>query len=59
MKLRDLIRTLEKNGFCLIRQGGHMIYGNGSLSVSVPRHTFLNGKTVHFILKNAGISKKE
>lgn len=57
MKLKDLIRELEHNGFRLIRQSGHMIFGNGSVSVAIPRAKFVNGKTVHFILKNAGIRK--
>ncbi len=55
MKLKDLIRTLEDGGFYLTRQSGHMIYSNGTISVAVPRHKFLNGKTAFFILKNAGM----
>ena len=57
MKLKDLVRELENNGFCLIRQSGHMIFGNGTISVAIPRSKFVNGKTVHFIFKNAGIKK--
>jgi predicted RNA binding protein YcfA (HicA-like mRNA interferase family) len=55
MKFKDLIRELEDHGFYLARQSGHIIYSNGVISVAVPRHKFVNGKTVHFILKNAGI----
>lgn len=57
MKLKDLVRELEQNGFCLVRQSGHMIFSNGVVSVAIPRARFVNGKTVHFILKNAGIKK--
>ena len=55
MKLKELIRKLEDGGYYLARQSGHMIYSNGTVSVAVPRHLFVNGKTVHFILKNAGL----
>lgn len=55
MKIRDMIKLVQSHGFYLIRQSGHMIYSNGSINIAIPRHNHLNGRTVHFILKKAGI----
>lgn len=56
MKRRDLIKTLEKNGWKLVRKGGnHDIYSDGVNSEPVPRHAEINEITAKSILKRAGI----
>jgi mRNA interferase HicA len=58
MKLRDLVKKLEANGFRKIRDGGnHTIYkAPGKRAVQVPRHREINENTAGQILKDAGIN---
>lgn len=51
MKLRDLIKELERAGWSLIRNGKHMVYGNGSKTVAVPYNKDINKYTAKAILK--------
>lgn len=53
---RDAVRVLEKRGFRTLRQGKHLIMGNGLVSVAVPRHTTINAYTMGNIAKVAGLS---
>ena len=56
MKNRDLIKTLETNGFKFLRSGGeHDIYSNGIKTIAVPRHREINEITAKKILKEAGV----
>jgi predicted RNA binding protein YcfA (HicA-like mRNA interferase family) len=63
MKLRELVRFLEDNGYRFARAkgGSHHIYSNGTHSVPIPVH---GGKDfgedfIRMILRETGISKKE
>ncbi len=35
MRLKDIVSLLESNGFVLLRSNGHMVYGNGSVTVAL------------------------
>ena len=60
MKLRDLIRHLEKNGCELLREGGnHSLYVNRRTrkSTAVPRHREINDFLAAKICKDLQIPK--
>jgi mRNA interferase HicA len=60
MKLRDLIRHLEKNGCELLREGGnHSVYVNRKArkSTAIPRHREINDFLVAKICKDLEIPK--
>lgn len=53
---KELTRILIANGFKLIRQSGHQIYGNGIINVAVPRsRKNLSFVICRFVLRKAGI----
>ncbi len=59
VKRKDLIKYLESNGFCLLREGGnHSIYTNNNTTIPVKRHTTFERITVNQICKQAGLDKK-
>jgi len=60
MKLRDLIRHLEKNGCELLREGGnHSVYVNRKTrkATAVPRHREINDFLAAKICKDLEIPK--
>ena len=60
MKLRDLIRHLEKYGCELLREGGnHSVYVNRKTrkSTAVPRHREINDFLANKICKDLEIPK--
>ncbi len=56
---RDAVRVLEKRGFRILRQGKHLILGNGLVIVAVPRHTVINAYTMGNIAKVAGLTPEQ
>ena len=52
----DAVRVLEKQGFRVLRQGKHVIMGNGRVSIAVPRHTTINAFTMGNIARVAGLT---
>ncbi|RHP98992.1 type II toxin-antitoxin system HicA family toxin [Roseburia sp. AM51-8] len=56
MKRADLIRTLEQNGWYLLRNGSnHDIYTNGVKKEPIPRHKEISERLAKTILKRAGV----
>jgi len=56
VKRRELVKYLEKNGFCMMRQGRkHEIYTNGEKILPVKRHRTLDRITANEICKQAGL----
>lgn len=56
MKRTDLVRTLTKAGYFLLRNGSnHDIYSNGIHKIAVPRHREIKERTAKDIMKEAGI----
>jgi predicted RNA binding protein YcfA (HicA-like mRNA interferase family) len=52
----DAIRALEKAGFAVLRQGKHVVMGNGSRILTVPRHNPVNAITMGGIARDAGLT---
>ena len=52
----DAIRALEKAGFVVLRQGKHVVMGNGSRILTIPRHNPVNAITMGGIVRDAGLS---
>ena len=54
MKLKDLIKLFEKNGWYKVREGGnHTVYTNGKEIEAIPRH-----KEIAEILAKAIIKRR-
>jgi predicted RNA binding protein YcfA (HicA-like mRNA interferase family) len=53
------IRALEKAGFKIVRQSGHIVLSNGSRFVVVPRNNPINAFTMGGIAKDAGFTVEE
>lgn len=56
---KDAVRVLEKAGFEIKRQSGHIVMSNGSVRVTIPRHNPINAITMGNIAKDAGLSPEE
>ena len=52
----DAIRALEKAGFAVLRQGKHVVMGNGSRILTIPRHNPVNAITMGGIARDAGLT---
>jgi predicted RNA binding protein YcfA (HicA-like mRNA interferase family) len=53
------VRALERAGFVIRRQSGHVVMVKGSLEVIVPRNNPINSFTMFAIVKDAGITVDE
>jgi predicted RNA binding protein YcfA (HicA-like mRNA interferase family) len=53
------IRALEKAGYKVIRQSGHVVLSNGTRFVVVPRNNPINAFTMGGIVKDAGFTVDE
>jgi predicted RNA binding protein YcfA (HicA-like mRNA interferase family) len=57
---KEVIKTLEKMGFVIVRQkGSHLVLRNESHGCVVPDHAEIKVGTLSGILKQAGISLEE
>ena len=52
----DAIRALEKAGFVVLRQGKHVVMGNGPRILTIPRHNPVNAITMGGIARDAGLT---
>lgn len=52
----DAVRALEKAGFSILRQGKHVVMGDGSRILTIPRHNPVNAITMGGIVRDAGLS---
>jgi len=52
----DAVRALEKAGFRIVRQGGHIIMSDGARIVSIPRNNPVNAYTLGGIARDAGLT---
>ncbi|MGC1694992.1 MAG: type II toxin-antitoxin system HicA family toxin [Pseudolabrys sp.] len=55
----DAIRALEKAGFVVLRQGKHVVMGNGSRILTIPRHNPVNAFTMGGIVRDAGFTLEQ
>ena len=53
------VRALQKIGFEIIRQGGHIVMSDGVRLVTIPRHNPINAFTMGQIAKVAGLTPDE
>ena len=52
----DAVRALEKAGFKILRQGKHIVMGNGARILTIPRHNPVNAITMGGIVRDAGLA---
>ena len=55
----DAVRTLEKAGFRIARQGKHIVMTDGVHIVTVPRHNPVNAFTMGGIIRDAGLTPEQ
>ena len=56
----DAVRALEKAGFCVARQGKHIVMRNDeSRILTIPRHNPVNAFTMGGIVRDAGLTIEE
>jgi len=53
---REAIRVLQKIGFKIKRQSGHIVMSNGNIRLTIPRHNPINAITMGNIAKDAGLT---
>ena len=56
---REAIRVLQKVGFKIKRQSGHIVMSNGNIRLTIPRHNPINAITMGNIAKDAGLSPEQ
>jgi len=59
VKHLQAIRALEKAGFKIIRQSGHIVMSNGTRFVTIPRNNPINAFTMGGIVRDAGFTVDE
>ena len=52
----DAVRALEKAGFRIVRQSGHIVMTDGQRILTIPRHNPVNAFTMGGIVRDAGLS---
>lgn len=55
----DAVRALEKAGFRIMRQGKHIVMGNGQRILTIPRHNPVNAFTLGGIVRDAGMTVEQ
>ncbi len=53
------VRALERAGFSIRRQSGHIIMSDGTRVVTIPRHNPIHAVTMGNIVRDAGLSIDE
>jgi predicted RNA binding protein YcfA (HicA-like mRNA interferase family) len=53
------VRALEKAGFRVIRQSGHIVMSNGERMLTIPRHNPIKPFTMGGIVRDAGLTPEE
>ena len=46
ISLREAMRVFEKLGYCVIRQGKHVVMSDGITTLVIPRHNPINAFTM-------------
>jgi predicted RNA binding protein YcfA (HicA-like mRNA interferase family) len=50
------VKALERAGFEVIRQSGHIVMSDGHRTVTIPRHNPVNAFTMFAIVRDAGLT---
>jgi predicted RNA binding protein YcfA (HicA-like mRNA interferase family) len=56
---RTAVRALQKVGFRVVRQSGHVIMSDGKRRLTIPRKNPINAITMGNIARDAGLSPDE
>ena len=56
---QDAVRVLEKLGFCIIRQSGHIVMSNGDTRLIILRANPVDPYTMGAIARDAGLTPDE
>ena len=56
---KDAVRVLQKLGFQIVRESGHIIMARGVDRVAIPRHNSINALTMGDIAKRAGLTPQQ
>jgi predicted RNA binding protein YcfA (HicA-like mRNA interferase family) len=56
---QDAVRALEKSGYRIIRQSGHIIMSNGETRLVIPRANPIDPYTMGSIARDAGMTPDE
>ena len=56
---KEAVRVLEKAGFRVVRESGHVVMSNGQIRLTIPRHNPIHALTMGAIAKDAGFSPAE
>jgi len=52
----DAVRALERAGFRILRQSGHIVMTDGQRILTIPRHNPVNAFTLGGIIRDAGLT---
>jgi predicted RNA binding protein YcfA (HicA-like mRNA interferase family) len=50
------VKALQRAGFEVIRQSGHIVMSDGRRTVTIPRHNPVNAFTMFGIVRDAGLT---
>ncbi|HEX3661847.1 MAG TPA: type II toxin-antitoxin system HicA family toxin [Acidobacteriaceae bacterium] len=50
------VKALERAGFEIVRQSGHIVMSDGRRTVTIPRHNPVNAFTMFGIVRDAGLT---
>jgi predicted RNA binding protein YcfA (HicA-like mRNA interferase family) len=50
------VKALERAGFEIVRQSGHIVMSDGRRMVTIPRHNPVNAFTMFAIVRDAGLT---
>jgi predicted RNA binding protein YcfA (HicA-like mRNA interferase family) len=53
------VRALERAGFRILRQSGHIVMTDGQRILTIPRHNPVNAFTMGGIIRDAGLTIEE
>lgn len=53
------VKALERAGFTIIRQSGHIVMSDGRRTITIPRHNPVNAFTMFGIVRDAGLTVEQ
>lgn len=56
---KQAVRALQKAGFRIARESGHVVMSNGSSRLTIPRHNPIHAITMGAIAKDAGLTPEQ
>lgn len=59
MKLIEIIKLLESNGFTLLRSNGHLIYGNGIVRIALSHQRIVTPGVMRSVEKAINKAKSD